>query len=280
MYQDEFSRYLTDNTYCSWHRVPRLYADFKIATSPTGNVCVATPDIYPRQEPFCRFYMPKSNEHIHHPRLFVDEVLNARSNLAKALPWIKLDLDHFPRIKNKTRVLTAEGYTDIEYEITLTGDVKMRKIGSLNNQTLGISTFHNIAYNAKEEFMGIANTVKANFDFSKMTVSIGESVTGPLGTTSFKLISDGSIEAEYTPKGSTHHIQYKGWQYQLQLGYKLLAKYQHLDTQPPHHTSFAHKAEKALEYTAVGFGCLVLLAVTFGGAAIPEATGAAAIAAF
>lgn len=276
MYQDEFSRYLTDNSRCLWHRVPRLYVDYKISTSPMGHICVATPDAYPRQEPFCRFYMPKENQHIYHPRLFVDRLVNTQKNLAKSLPWIKFDVDNFPKIHGVQDVYMLGNSGIIHYEIGLTGDVKMKNIASLSNQTLGISSSHNIAYNAKQTFWGVAQNMKADFNAEKMEVSVGQSLTGPLGSTSFKLSSDGSIEAEFTPNGGVSHIDYLDWLFELNLGFKIKARY------IPNNDTSADASKLASAHTSgsslLGLGIVALvLIVCSGGVATPEVVAASAV---
>ena len=277
MYQDEFSRYLTKKTGAGWHQVPDLYVNYKQSMSPTGNICVVTPDVYPRQEKMCRFYMPKENQHIYHPSLFVKKLLNAKNNLAKAMPWIKLDIDQFPKIEHTARVLLPLGLVEIKYKISLSGDIKMKKFGSLSNQTLGVSSFHNIAYNAKEEFWGIAHTLKGHFNPMNMTVSLGESVTGPLGTTSFKLSNDGGVEAEFTPRNFVQHFQYRGWQYETHLSYKISGKYTQVNAEPPPQTSRLQEVKKVLEYTGLGALAAIVFFATGGTAAGPEAVAFGAL---
>ena len=67
----------------------------------------------------------------------------------------------------------------------------------------------------------------------------GKGVIGLFGSTSFKLSTDGGIEAEYTPSDNVKKFQLYGWIFETHLSYKISAKYTPLNEPPltPAHSS-------------------------------------------
>jgi len=281
---------LKTHTGYEWEEVNRLYLDFKTKNNLFGQFCVCTPDDYIKNPNMARMYTPKNADTIalHKPDIFLEKYLNAKKQIIKNMPWVKLDLEDFAKVQNKLIVRSPLGELFIEYQLSFTGDIKLRRLGSISDITFGAASFYNLSYNAKIKMQNILQTFKASFDFTNQKVSVGSSFVTDVGTTSLRM-GPNEIEAELTPSSNVQRFVLNGWECEGQIGYKLTGKYIEIDNKPQSnsvstHAESTHHIGRDIAIAGVGIGaCVVFIlggeillggaAIGAGGAALIGATG-------
>lgn len=229
--EDVVTRYLKEQTGEPWHRASSTYIDFKLSTmGARSTLCMVTPHIpkkpnAPHMAP--PMYLPKNKQHIYRPQDFFNHHLKkAGETLVKSMPWVKIDVERLPKIKKKWIGHDARSGTtiEVEYELSITGDIKAKPIHSNNKHTIGARSWQHLSWNVSHEFEDFYRTLKVDFNWFNKELSVGCSKLGELGTTSFKVNNDGGLEAEVSPSIMFNQFTLGHLLIESQLGFKIAAK--------------------------------------------------------
>ena len=259
--EDVVTRYLKEQTGEPWHRVSSTYIDFKLSTMGARSaLCMVTPHIpkkpnAPHMAP--PMYLPKNKQHIHRPQDFFNHHLKkAGETLVKSMPWVKIDVERLPKIKKKwTKLILQLGVTvEIEYELSITGDIKAKPIHSNNKHTIGARSWQHLSWNVSHEFEDFCRTLKVDFNWFNKELSVGCSKLGELGTTSFKVNNDGGIEAEISPSIMFNQFTLGHLLVESQLGFKVVGKATIYKQPPP-------QPEEILEGFLIAVVVIVLIPI-------------------
>lgn len=217
----DLEQYLRRETGCEWKEISYLYANFK-KHSGLLQFCVLTAD-NPVRSLRPRFYIPEDGNDVNNPGRFIDRV-NAKKPLINDMPWVQIDLDDLPAL-----VITrgATTYT-ASLSISLSGTIKLRKLGSLNSQTIRKSVFTSIGSEAKDVIGGILSqeSMNASLDLMRNTFTFGTQLVSDQATVNVNLGAEPngsiSITADLIPTRVSKII--KGWQIQGEFGYKVVGE--------------------------------------------------------
>lgn len=223
---DNIESLLYTETGCEWEEVSRLYVDYKRQTSLTGQFCAFVPssDLKGTLRP--GYYIPKERLNLNNPGRFLGDYLNVKKVFIQQMPVVQLVLDSLPKIHFVTRI---PPWVYIG-ELGLKGTICMRKIGSLNNSILSMSSFNTIAYEAKAKFGDLMLTTTENFDAITKKFSLESSVAGSLGETTFSIPTPNEFKVEMIPHKQS--FIYQCWEYAGELGCEASGKYYLLDNLP------------------------------------------------
>lgn len=156
----------------AWEPARPLYLRFHQQNSYHKSCCVV---LDPATERRLRpdYYHPFDKSCINTLGLFIETHLGDKaSQLLQDMPWVKFDLDRFPEISITIPTTT---YT-AKFTFTLSGDLKMRKIGSQNGMTVGLNQLHRMSFNVLTEyFQHVFAKQKIDFDFFNKKLAIASS---------------------------------------------------------------------------------------------------------
>lgn len=178
---NNFEDLLYSKTGCQWLRISKLYAQFKTQHNPFGQFCVFSPDNLNRAIR-TRYYTPINRLNLNNPGLFLKNHLNSNNMFIEELPVIQIELSNLP-------ILVVTRYYKLgvaKFKLELTGEIKMRKIVSLNKQILSSSTFNTVAYQGKNVLGNcISNDSKNDLEYNwiEQKFSFASALVGPAGTT-------------------------------------------------------------------------------------------------
>lgn len=225
----DMEQYLRNGTGTDWKEISLLYADFKKYTG-FPQFCVLTADD-PIRSLRPQFYIPSDGQDVHNPGCFIDRV-NAKNMLVDNMPWVQIDLDDLPPL---TTILKVTDFT-ATVSIALSGNIKFRKLGSINSQTISKSVFTSIGTEAKSAFSNILGeeSANANLDLFKNTFTFGTQLIGGNATVNINIglepNGDSSITGELIPTHVSKII--KGWQVEGEFGYKVVGEMTQNKTPP------------------------------------------------
>ena len=141
--QLSFAAALEKATGEAWEPVSHHYTLFHKKYSVAKSCCAVVDADQPHlSRP--QYYMPVNRDFVHHPsRFYQDHIEGKLDQALDNMPWIQADLDSgFPEfVTSGTSRLGRYAYT---VKFTLSGDIKVRKIGSKNSQAFGTSNLKNI----------------------------------------------------------------------------------------------------------------------------------------